>query len=334
MVVQAASSRSSIFLFPSGPVWPAEAVPGLVSAAVPVHPRQSVPALRPYPLHLRRGPPLQRGAQLRHPAALGHHRLAAHHLHGEWRGPAPASSAGVARVPSLAGTGVTCCCWGGWGEVFAGGAEGESCRATIRTSAFVPCSGFSSWLCRASDPLGSAFLTQTSPPFQLVQPFVSDLCLWPVYKAWGLSHPSGVQRSLVTASLASPLSARPIAPGPTQGCDPRRWSRRAARDTAVLRPPNAEGCGGPVRRDSGLWPGCASQSMWLRNRRLGAGLASAALPWLEPLSEWAGLLQNFPLSLKRTAAAGAWAAFCHLCLVPLRTGTCRGIGCFCPLFIR
>lgn len=94
------------------------------------------------------------------------------------------------------------------------------------------------------------------------------------------------------------------------------------------------GVGGPVRRDSGLWPGCASQSMWLRNCRLGAGLASAALPWLEPLSERAGLLQNFPLSLKRTAAAGAWAGFCHLCFVLLRTGTCRGIGCFCPLFIR
>jgi len=74
--------------FPSrpGPVRPAEAVPGLVSAAVPVHPRQPVPALRPHTLHLWRGAPLQRGAQLRHPPALGHHWVAAHHLHGELRG--------------------------------------------------------------------------------------------------------------------------------------------------------------------------------------------------------------------------------------------------------
>lgn len=74
---------------PSGPVRPAEAVPGLVSAAVPVHPRQPVPALRPHTLHLWRGPSFQRGAQLRHLAALGHHWVAAHHLHGELREPDP-----------------------------------------------------------------------------------------------------------------------------------------------------------------------------------------------------------------------------------------------------
>lgn len=61
----------------------AEAVPGLVSEAVPVHSGEPVAALRFDPIHLRGRPSLQRGAELRYPASLGHHWLASHHLHGK-----------------------------------------------------------------------------------------------------------------------------------------------------------------------------------------------------------------------------------------------------------
>lgn len=47
-----------------GAFWAAEAVPGLVPEAVPVHGGEPVAALRPDPLHLRRRPSLQRGAEL------------------------------------------------------------------------------------------------------------------------------------------------------------------------------------------------------------------------------------------------------------------------------
>lgn len=67
----------------AGSIWPAEALSGLVSEAVPVHGWESVAAVWPDPLHLWGGAPLQRGPELRHPASLGHHRLAAHHLHGK-----------------------------------------------------------------------------------------------------------------------------------------------------------------------------------------------------------------------------------------------------------
>lgn len=83
---------------PPGALWSAEAVPGLVPAPVPVHPRQPVSALRPHPLHLWGRPPFQRSAELGHPAPVGHHRLAADHVHGEGRGHG-VEAVGCRRVP-------------------------------------------------------------------------------------------------------------------------------------------------------------------------------------------------------------------------------------------